>query len=106
MVFGIHTLIRNVDWLEEYSLFTSAVGVCPSNAKVHYNIGKISADLNKKQVAIDEYYAALQLNPEYEQAMNNLANLLREENLLKEAEILLRKAVEVRYEKKKKKTNM
>lgn len=74
----------------------SALSVCPLNAKVHYNIAKVAADKGNKDLALMGYRRAIQLNPDYEQAMNNLANLLREDKLFKEAEVLLRKAVEVR----------
>lgn len=70
--------------------------MCPQNAKVHYNIAKIAADNNNKQLALDEYRKAIDLNSGYEQAMNNLANLLREDKRFDEAEILLRKALEIR----------
>lgn len=66
------------------------------NAKVHYNVAKIAADKNKKQLALNEYQKAIELNPNYEQAMNNLANLLREEKKFKEAEVLLRRALTIR----------
>lgn len=66
------------------------------NAKVHYNVGKVAADENNKSLASQEYRKAIELNPRYEQAMNNLANLLREDKNFNEAELLLRKAVEVR----------
>lgn len=36
------------------------------------------------------------LNPQYDQAMNNLGNILKEKNELIEAEELLEKAVSVR----------
>ena len=37
------------------------------------------------------------LNPEYDQAMNNLGNILKDKNELEEAEELLSKAVAIRY---------
>lgn len=70
--------------------------MCPLNAKVHYNVGKVAADENNKSLATQEYRKAIELNPRYEQAMNNLANLLREDKKFDEAEVLLRKAVEIR----------
>lgn len=86
-----------MDWLTEEKLFSSALQVCPLNAKVHYNVAKVAADKGNKTLALEEYRKAIKLNPEYEQAMNNLANLLREDKHFYEAEKLLRKAVEVRY---------
>ncbi|GJQ67341.1 hypothetical protein Trydic_g8237 [Trypoxylus dichotomus] len=95
-IFAIRTIQRNFEWLNEETLFKSALDVCPRNAKVHYNIAKIAADSNNKQMALYEYRKAIELNPEYEQAMNNLANLLREGKRFEEAEILLRKALKIR----------
>lgn len=96
MIYTIRSIQRNVEWLSQESLFTSALQVCPLNAKVHYNVAKDAADNDKKQLALSEYRKAIELNPEYEQAMNNLANLLREEKKFTEAEVLLRRALEVR----------
>lgn len=95
-VFCIRTIQRNYNWLEEETLFASGLDVCPLNAKVHYNIAKIAGDNGNKLLALHEYRKAIELNQNYEQAMNNLANLLREDKQFKEAEVLLRRAVEVR----------
>lgn len=92
----MRSILRNVDWLTEERLFVSALEVCPQNAKVHYNIAKVAADNGDKQLALIEYKRAIELNPNYEQAMNNLANLFREDKKFKEAEALLRKAISVR----------
>lgn len=96
VTFVARSIYRNYEWINEERLFTSALHVCPLNAKVHYNIAKVAADQGKKEHALKSYRKALELHPDYEQAMNNLANLLREQGRLQEAETLLRKAVEVR----------
>ena len=95
-MFLARTVQRNFDWLTEEKLFMSALHVCPLNAKVHYNIAKVAADANNKNLALTEYAEAIRLNPNYEQAMNNLANLLREDKKFVEAEVFLRKALEIR----------
>lgn len=92
----MQTVLRNMNWLTEEKLFSSALHVCPLNAKVHYNVAKIAADKDNKLLALKEYKKAIELNPNYEQAMNNLANLLREDKKFKEAEVLLRKALSIR----------
>ncbi|XP_045472634.1 protein O-mannosyl-transferase TMTC4 [Harmonia axyridis] len=96
IIFACRTIMRNFEWLKEETLFSSALEVCPLNAKVHYNIAKVAADQDLKELAFVEYRKALELNPNYEQAMNNLANLLREEKKYVEAENLLRKSLDVR----------
>ncbi|KAF6204294.1 hypothetical protein GE061_002634 [Apolygus lucorum] len=84
---------RSLDWRSEPSLFKSGAVVCPLNAKVHYNLAKTSFNTSK---AINHYREALRLNPEYEQAMNNLANVLRDNGDIRESETLLRRAVMLR----------
>lgn len=52
--------------------------------QVHYNIAKVAED---RDAAIASYRRALELNPRYEQAMNNLANILKDSNQLDEAKV-------------------
>ena len=65
---------RGFEWRSEEVLFHSGLKVCPTNAKVHYNVAKISHD---PQVAIKYYRQAIELWPTYEHAMNNLGNVLK-----------------------------
>lgn len=69
--------------------------VCPLNAKVHYNIAKHSSDKGNKEKAIYEYQEAIRLYNDYYQAMNNLANILKDEGKLKQAKDLLMKALKI-----------
>ncbi|KAE8745748.1 hypothetical protein FOCC_FOCC007544 [Frankliniella occidentalis] len=96
LVFSARSIYRSNEWLQEYTLFKSALAVCPLNAKVHYNVAKNAGDMGNHKLAIKEYEIALKLHSEYDQAMNNLANILRDEGKLDEAESLLRKAVKIR----------
>ncbi|CAH1643422.1 unnamed protein product [Spodoptera littoralis] len=97
MLYGVWSWRRSYDWQNEYSLFISGMAVCPLNAKVHYNIAKI-ADANKQyDMAISEYKEAIRLYPQYYQAMNNLANLLKNRKQYTEAERYLRLAVKNRF---------
>ncbi|CAH1245593.1 TMTC4, partial [Branchiostoma lanceolatum] len=81
----IRCTVRSAEWGTEEALFTSGLRVCPLNAKVHYNIGKIRGDQGRTDVAIAAYRHALRLNPEYDQTMNNLANILKDRGELGEA---------------------
>ncbi|GCB71148.1 hypothetical protein scyTo_0001476, partial [Scyliorhinus torazame] len=86
---------RSHHWRTEEDLFTSALSVCPFNAKVHYNVGKNLADRGKETSAIQYYREAVRLNPKYVHAMNNLGNIFKERKELHEAEKLLSRAVAI-----------
>uniref|UniRef100_A0A9J7XZ12 dolichyl-phosphate-mannose--protein mannosyltransferase n=1 Tax=Cyprinus carpio carpio TaxID=630221 RepID=A0A9J7XZ12_CYPCA len=86
---------RSQHWRSEQSLFTSALSVCPLNAKVHYNVGKNLADRGNQSAAVKYYREAVRLHPKYVHAMNNLGNILKERNELEEAEELLSSAVHI-----------
>ncbi|KAJ8012508.1 hypothetical protein DPEC_G00043550 [Dallia pectoralis] len=94
-VYVARCALRSHQWRSEQSLFTSALSVCPLNAKVHYNVGKNLADRGNTSAAIKYYREAVRLHPTYVHAMNNLGNILKERNELVEAEKLLAEAVHV-----------
>ncbi|CAH0393458.1 unnamed protein product [Bemisia tabaci] len=96
VTFFARTAQRSLEWCSESALFSSALSVCPLNAKVHYNLGKNSADAGKTEEAIQFYKQAIKLHPEYDQAMNNLANILKDTGNLTEARSLLETAVKIR----------
>ena len=86
------SVVRSSCWATELSLFKSGLSVCPSNAKVHYNVAKKLADQNRHDEAVTFYKESIRIEPQYEHALNNLANLLKLEKQFEEAEILLVKA--------------
>lgn len=94
-VYAARCALRSHQWRSEQNLFTSALSVCPLNAKVHYNVGKNLADRGNTTTAIVYYREAVRLHPTYVHAMNNLGNILKERNELVEAEQLLSKAVSI-----------
>uniref|UniRef100_A0A3B3H7C4 dolichyl-phosphate-mannose--protein mannosyltransferase n=1 Tax=Oryzias latipes TaxID=8090 RepID=A0A3B3H7C4_ORYLA len=94
-VYVARCALRSQQWRSEQSLFTSALSVCPLNAKVHYNVGKNLADRGNTTAAVRYYREAVRLHPTYVHAMNNLGNILKEKNELIEAEQLLSKAVSI-----------
>uniref|UniRef100_A0A3Q2UAV0 dolichyl-phosphate-mannose--protein mannosyltransferase n=1 Tax=Fundulus heteroclitus TaxID=8078 RepID=A0A3Q2UAV0_FUNHE len=94
-MYVVRCAVRSHQWRSEQSLFSSALSVCPLNAKVHYNVGKNLADRGNTTAAVKYYREAVRLHPNYVHAMNNLGNILKERNELTEAEQLLSKAVSV-----------
>jgi tetratricopeptide (TPR) repeat protein len=74
---AVRTYARNFDWLDERSLWTSAVSVCPNSAKARYNLGNALTKLpGRVPDAIAEFQAALRIEPDYAQAYNNLGSAL------------------------------
>lgn len=96
VVYICRSVQRSAEWQTESKLFTKGEKVCPLNAKVHYNIAKVKSDDGEIDFAIERYNLAIKLYPEYDQAMNNLANILKERNMEEEAKELLEKAVQIR----------
>ncbi|KAK7085136.1 Protein O-mannosyl-transferase tmtc4 [Halocaridina rubra] len=96
VLFVLRCQQRSRDWLTEKQLFSSGLDVCPLNAKVHYNMGKVAADTGDVLEAVRRYREALRLNPDYDQAMNNLANILKDQGHLDEALHLLQQATSLR----------
>lgn len=96
VVFVLRCQQRSRDWLTEKQLFSSGLEVCPLNAKVHYNMGKVAADSGDVVEAVRRYREALRLNSDYDQAMNNLANILKDQGHLDEALHLLQQATTLR----------
>jgi len=71
------TYARNFDWLDDLSLWTSAVEVCPGSAKAHYNLGSALSKLpDRLPDAIVEYQVALQIEADYAEAHFDLGNAL------------------------------
>jgi len=95
VLYVARSINRSDDWLNESNLFNSGVKVCPSNAKVHYNIGKTNQDADKKDLAIQNYLEAIRLFPKYDQPMNNLGNIYKERKMFVEAEEVLERAVKI-----------
>uniref|UniRef100_A0A914WQJ4 Tetratricopeptide repeat protein n=1 Tax=Plectus sambesii TaxID=2011161 RepID=A0A914WQJ4_9BILA len=92
----IKSIERSSEWRTEKDLYRSGAAVCPQNAKIHYNLGKVLTDGGLELDAVAKYREALKLNPMYDHAMNNLANLLQQRGEYAEAERLLLRAVQVR----------
>ncbi|CAH2068653.1 unnamed protein product, partial [Iphiclides podalirius] len=95
-IYSLKSYRRSFDWQSEYSLFINGLSVCPLNAKVRYNVAKVADARQNTTWALLEYKEAITLYPEYYQAMNNLANLLKNQKQFDEAEFYLRKAVSLK----------
>ncbi|CAJ0593699.1 unnamed protein product [Cylicocyclus nassatus] len=90
------TYQRSEEWRTELDLYTSGLRVCPENAKIHYNLGKVLSKTGNVEAAEHDYWNAVRLNPNYEHALNNLANVLESKGRSADAEHLLKQALRKR----------
>ena len=97
IIFVLRSAARSSNWRDETSLFTSGLLVCPTNAKVWYNIAKKKLDMEEAEVALTCYREAVRLVPAYEQALNNLGNLEKAQGRNEQAIKLLRRATKVEF---------
>lgn len=81
-IFIIRCNERSIDWQNNLNLFTSAIRVCPNNAKIYYNLGQIHAlngDYNK---SLAFNLKAKQLNPNNVGILTNLGKQQIKQNSL------------------------
>ena len=97
IIFVLRSAARSSNWRDETSLFISGLLVCPTNAKVWYNIAKKKLDMEEAEVALTCYREAVRLAPAYEQALNNLGNLEKAQGRNEQAIKLLRRATKVEF---------
>lgn len=92
---SMKTFHRALQWRNENDLFFSALKVVPGNAKVYYNIARISSEAKDLKTSEKFYRTATQLHPNYESAHMNLGNVYRELHQYQKAKFHLLKAVEI-----------
>ena len=93
-LYAAQAFARAAAWRTETSLFESGLRVCPRNAKVHYNVGKLLSESGRdNDLSVAHYREAVRLHPGYDQAWNNLGNLLKDSGDVVEAEACLHRAL-------------
>lgn len=92
---SMKTYHRSMEWATEQKLFYSALKVVPRNAKVYYNIARISSEMKDVEKSMTFYRYAIHLHPTYESAHMNLGNIYREMHQYQKAKFHLQKAVEI-----------
>jgi hypothetical protein len=63
--FGMRSMVRNKDWVDNLNLYSAGVRVSPGSAKMHGNLGGEYAAEGDWDRAATEYETALRINPEY-----------------------------------------
>jgi len=73
-LFLIRTLVRNNDWQDQDHLWLAAKRTSPSSPQNHNNLGDLYGRRGNLQLAEWHFKKAIELNPNYADAMHNLGN--------------------------------
>jgi protein O-mannosyl-transferase len=91
--FGVRTIVRNRDWRDDYSLFTSGLRAEPGSAKMHAAVGTQYAVRGQYDLARAQYQTALAIYSEYPSALEQYGLLQARSGHDAEALQLLKKAL-------------
>lgn len=76
-IFIVRSNERSIDWQNNLNLFTSALRVCPHNAKIYYNLGQIHALKGDYNKSLELNLIANEMNPNNVAVLTNLGNAYR-----------------------------
>lgn len=76
----IRTILRNMDWHDQDSLWVATAKYSPSSYFNHNNLGDMYERHGNLPMAEKEFQTAIELNPLYADAWHNLGNVYREWN--------------------------
>jgi Tfp pilus assembly protein PilF len=68
---SLRTTLRNLDWRDDFTLYSSALRVVPGSAKMHNAIATEYASRGQPERAREEYQAALQIYGRYPEALES-----------------------------------
>lgn len=74
ILLSTRTVIRNLDWKNQDSLWIAAAKTSPSSSNNHNNLGDMYARKGDYGKAAEEFAKAIELRPNYADAYHNLAN--------------------------------
>jgi Flp pilus assembly protein TadD len=85
LLLGARTVVRNLDWKDELTLWAKTVQTAPACGRAHYNLGTALLDHGEVVGARRELQAALQLRPDLVRAHNQLGYIAQQEKRYEEA---------------------
>ena len=85
LIHGMKTVVRNRDWYDSYTLFSSAIQTLPTNGKMWSNLAVEAKDLGNLSHSELYFRQALTIEPNFTTGYMNLAYLLKYENRTEEA---------------------
>lgn len=89
------TVLRNMDWKNDFSLWSKTVVTSPESDKAHNNLGIAYVKQGLLDKAMTEYGKALEINPYHIRARNNLGVVYVKQGLLEKALAEYKAALEI-----------
>jgi Tfp pilus assembly protein PilF len=71
--YSARTVVRNLDWKNEASIFGTTVAAAPENARAHLNLGNVHYRDGRHRQALAEYRRALDIDPKEARAWSGSA---------------------------------
>ena len=71
---SVRTIIRNMDWKSEDTLWIATAKMAPSGQVIHNNLGDVYARQGDFKKSVEEFKKAIEINPNYADAYHNLGN--------------------------------
>lgn len=93
--YGILVFLRNQDWKNEYTFWTSTVRNAPNSARALYNLGYAAHKRGYIDQAEEEYKEAIRITPLLEEAHNNLGFLYMGRDKKEDAIKEFKKVIEI-----------
>lgn len=72
LLLSVRTIVRNLDWKNDFTLWQSAVQISPESPRAHFALGNILFTQKEYKNAIAEYEEAVILNPQVADVYNQL----------------------------------
>lgn len=91
--FGVRTMIRTLDWKDNFTFFSHEVKYAPNSFNMQANLGTEFLKRNEIDQARFHLLEAIRIFPDYGNALNNLGVISQNENNLIEAEDYFRRAI-------------
>ncbi|OGG08925.1 hypothetical protein A2154_03000 [Candidatus Gottesmanbacteria bacterium RBG_16_43_7] len=95
ILLSTRTVIRTSDWLTADNLWLATGKTAPSDPKTHNNLGDYYGRHGDLERAETEFRRAIELQPNYADALHNLGNVLYQEHRFDEAERYYHRALSI-----------